>query len=144
MKERLIWSVFWALVVVFVVAVCAFVIPAFRESIMDLLFMAVFGVLLCALGIALIVLAVKQKVGGLFKKFLLLTGASAIGIPVGILLHNAVYGLFIYFFGADFWNGGDEPFFFIIGLIVCPLGFIVGVVGSIVLNVRRRRQPSVS
>ena len=71
----------------------------------------------------MIFFTVKEKVEGTLKKFLLLTGASAAGFLLFILLHNAIYGLFIYFFGAEFWNGGDEPFFFIMAVIVCPLGF---------------------
>ena len=91
-------------------------------------------------GIALIVLTVKRAEKGLLKKFLLTTGASVIGIPVFIILHNLVYGAFIHFFGEGFWNGGDEPFFFIMALIVCPLGFLVGFIGSIVLAVKKARQ----
>ncbi|MBA7485596.1 hypothetical protein ES707_21144 [subsurface metagenome] len=138
MKDRLIWSIFWALVGVFIIAVCAMAIPAFGELVMGLLFIAIAGAVFLVLGGVLIFLTVRQKVGGLIKKFLLLTGASAVGIPVSVFLHNAVYGLFIYFFGEGFWSGGDEPFFFIMGVIVCPLGFLVGVVGNIVLVIRRR------
>ena len=91
-------------------------------------------------GIVLIILTVKRVEKGLLKKFLLTTGASVIGIPVFIILHNLIYGAFIHFFGEGFWNGGDEPFFFIMAVIVCPLGFIVGFVGSIVLAVKKARQ----
>jgi len=89
--------------------------------------------------VALIVLTVREKVGGTLKKFFLLTGASSAGFFVSILLHNLVYGLFIHFFGEGFWNGGDEPVFFIMAIIVCPLGFLVGAVGSIVLGVKACR-----
>ena len=143
MKTKLLRSVFWALVGVFVVMVCIFAIPAARELLMGLLFIAVSGAIFGLLGIALIVFTVKQRMGGLVEKFLLLTGASAVGIPASIFLHNAVYGLFIHWFGADFWNGGDEPFFFVMAVIVCPLGFLVGVVGNIVLAVKHR-QPGVA
>ena len=143
MKTKLLRSVFWALVGVFVVMVCIFAIPAARELLMGLPFIVVSGAVFGLLGIALIVFTVKQRMGGLVEKFLLLTGASAVGIPASIFLHNAVYGLFIYWFGADFWNGGDEPFFFVMAVIVCPLGFLVGVVGNIVLAVKHR-QPGVA
>jgi len=147
MKGKLIWPIFWALIGIFVVVVCAFAIPAFRELVMGLPFLIVFGVVFGLLGVALIFLTVKQKVGGLFKKFLLLTGASTVGIPASIFLHNAIYGLFIYWFGAGFWDRigpGDEPFFFVMAIVVCPLGFLVGAVGSIVLTVRKNRQQSVA
>jgi len=142
-KTKLLRSVFWALVGVFVVMVCIFAIPAARELLMGLPFIVVSGAVFGLLGIALIVFTVKQRMGGLVEKFLLLTGASAVGIPASIFLHNAVYGLFIHWFGADFWNGGDEPFFFVMAVIVCPLGFLVGVVGNIVLAVKHR-QPGVA
>lgn len=59
-----------------------------------------------------------------------------------IYLHNFVYGLLIYWFGADFWDRiglADEPFFFLLGIIVCPIGFLIGAVGSIVLFIRERK-----
>jgi len=101
------------------------------------------GIVFFGLGVALIFLTVKEKVRGVSKKFLVLTGASAAGLPVSIVLHNAVYGLFIHFFGADFWDRiglGDEPFFFIMAIVVCPLGFLVGVVGSIVMGIKSSRR----
>lgn len=144
MENKLVRSIFWALVGVFVVVVCLFAIPAARELLMGELFLITAGVVLFLLGGALIFLTVKQKARGLSKKFLLLTGASAVGIPVSAVLHNFVYALFILWFGADFWHGGDEPFFFVMAIVVCPLGFLVGVVGSIVLAVRKDRQQSVA
>ena len=90
------------------------------------------------IGVPLIVLTIKRVEKGLLKIFLLTVGASLTGFPVFALLHNLVYGLFIHFFGADLWNGGDEPFFFILAVFICPLGFIVGAIGSIVLAIRGR------
>jgi len=141
-KGKLSWPIFRALVVAFIVVVCLFFIPAFRDllagpEVFLLPFAAFF-----LLGIALLVFTLREKVGGVLKKFFLLTGASAAGIFVSILLHNAIYGLFIYFFGADFWDRiglGDEPVFFIMAVIVCPVGFLVGAVGSIVLAIKNFR-----
>jgi hypothetical protein len=136
-------ATFWALVGIFVVIASVVVIPA-PVSIkrMILPFMAAFGIAFFLLGLGLIFLTLKQKVGGMQKKFLILTGASAAGIVVGILLHNLVYGLLIYWFGADFWDRiglGDEPFFFFLAIIVCPIGFLIGSVGSTVLFIKRRK-----
>ncbi len=139
MNGKLSWSIFWALVGAFIVIASMFLIPAFRDLMRgSLLFLSPI-VVFFLLGGALTFFTIKEKVGGMPKKFLLLTGASAVGFLLFILLHNAVYGLFIHFFGADFWNGGDEPFFFIMAVIVCPVGFLVGTVGSIVLAIRRYR-----
>jgi len=137
---KLSWSIFWALVGVFVVIASVFLIPAFRDLLRgSLLFFSPF-VVFFLLGGALIFFTVKEKVGGMPKKFLLLTGASAVGFLVFVFLHNAIYALFIYFFGAEFWNGGDEPVFFIMAIFVCPLGFLVGAVGSIILAIKKLRQ----
>ncbi len=139
------WPIFWALVGVFVVIVCLVsippFIPAFRGSIF-LWFLIISGSIFLLLGIALIVLTLREKVGGRLKGFFLLTGASSAGFFVSILLHNLVYGLFIHFFGADFWDRiglGDEPFFFIIAVLLCPIGFLVGAIGSIVLRAKNSR-----
>ena len=139
MKGRASWPLFWALIAVFVFVICLFLI----EPLNDLfggsgLFLAPFAVCFL-LAVALLVFTLREKVAGLLKSFFLLTAASAAGVFVFILLHNAVYGLFIHFFGEGFWNGGDEPVFFILAVIVCPLGFLVGAVGSIVLRIREVR-----
>jgi hypothetical protein len=140
-KGKASWPIFWALVGVFVVIVCLFFIEPFTDLLAGSeLFLTPFAVFFL-LGIALIVFTLREKVEGILKKFFLLTGASAVGVLVFILLHNAVYGLFIYFFGEGFWKGGDEPFFFIMGIIICPLGFLVGAIGSIVLRIREARSP---
>jgi len=141
-KGKISWSIFWALVGVFVVIASVFSIPAFRELLVGFIFLIISGAAFFSLGVALIVLTVKEKVGGMSKKFLILTGASAVGLPVFILLHNALYGLFIYWFGEGFWDRvglGDEPFFFFMAILVCPIGFLVGVVGSIVLAIKNKR-----
>ena len=148
MKRKLSWPIFWALIVVFIVLAISILIPraafapTFRGSLF-LWFFSISGAAFFLLGVALIFLTVKEKVGGMSKKFLILTGASAVGLPVFVLLHNAIYGLFIHFFGADFWEriglGGDEPVFFILATLVCPIGFLVGAVGSVVLAIKNKR-----
>jgi hypothetical protein len=91
------------------------------------------------LGIALIVLAVKANFTKISKAFFILTGASAIGIVLGAVLHNLVYALFIKLFGEGFWAGlGDEPVFFILSVIVCPIALLVGIIGSIVLIAKKK------
>ena len=130
MKGKLVWSVFWALVGVFVIVVSMIAIP---RPLMPFGFLpAIFLpaiVVFVLLGVALLFLTVKTKVGGILKKFLLLTGASAVGLPVFVLLHNVVSGLF----------NIEEPVFFIMAIFVCPIGFLVGAVGTIVLAVKSKQ-----
>ena len=133
MKKFLIPIIFWILVGIFVLVISTFFIPAIREVLQGPPFLALF-VVFFLLGIVLIFLTIKEKIERILKKFLILTGASAIGFFVFVLLHNAVYGLF----------GVEEPFFFILAVIVCPIGFLVGVVGSIVLFLKKRNKLSPS
>ena len=130
MKGKLIWSIFWALVGVFVIVVSMMFIPPLGSYQMRFNSFAAWPVL-AGLGVTLLVLTVKTKVGGILKKFLLLTGASAVGLPVFVILHNVVSGLF----------NTEEPVFFILATIVCPIGFLVGAVGTIVLAIKTK--PSV-
>ncbi len=127
MKGKLIWSIFRALVGVFIIAVGIMVIRPLLHGIY-LLVLLPFITVFFLLGVTLIVLTVKTKVGGMLKKFLLLTGASAVGLLVFAILHNLVSALF----------NIEEAVFFIIATIVCPIGFLVGVVGSIVLAAKTK------
>jgi len=75
----------------------------------------------------------------MLKTFLLVAGISLGAFIISFVLHNAIYGLFIHFFGADFWDRigiSDEPVFFVIAVIICPLAFAVGFVGSVVIFVK--------
>jgi hypothetical protein len=67
-----------------------------------------------------------------------LAGASAAAIPVCALLHNVVYGLFLWWFGEGFWerHGADEPVFFLLAVVVCPALFLIGAVGSIAFFIK--------
>jgi quinol-cytochrome oxidoreductase complex cytochrome b subunit len=132
-KGKLSWSIFWALVGIFVVIASAFFIaafvPAFRGSIF-LGFIAIYSVIFFLLGVALIFLTIKEKVRGMPKKFLLLTGASAAGFLVFALIHNILLHPLL---------GYCEPVTFVITNFVCPIGFLVGAVGSIVLGIKQSR-----
>lgn len=145
MKRKVNQSIFWALIAVFVVLVIIMMTPAgaFIRTLGGSWFLwlfSIFGAAFFLLGVALIYFTVKEKVKGISKKFLLLTGASAVGLPVFAALHNLVYALLILWFGEDFWGpGGDEPVFFTLAIIVCPLGFLTGAIGTVVLTIKNKR-----
>jgi len=135
MKGKLIWSVFWALVGIPVLIVIVLVgtrFPPFGQLVggFAVNLVPAVGLVFIGLGVTLIILTVKTRDGGMLKKFLLVTGASAVGLPVFGILHNVVSALL----------NTEEPVFFIIAIIVCPIGFIVGAIGSIVLAIKRNRQ----
>ena len=69
----------------------------------------------------------------------MLTGLSAVGIPVFAVLHNLVYALLVLLFGEEFRDsGGDEPVFFILAVIVCPAVFLIGATTGTVLLLKGR------
>lgn len=134
MKRFSITTIFWALVVVFVIIIgnMTFIPSLFPETLKAYIIPIMFASWLVSfiLGLALIALTVKKKVEGWLKKFLLLTGASAAGFPLFVVLHNLVSAL----------SGIEEPFFFILAAIVCPLGFLVGAIGTIALFLKKRKK----
>ena len=113
-------TLFCALLANFAIIVSMFVIPLLRKGFF--IWIGAFFVL----GLALVVMAVKQKVEGRLKFFLVLTGASAAAFVASVLIHNLINVLFI------------GPVFFFIAILVCPIAFLVGAVGSIILLIRRR------
>lgn len=139
MKSRVSWPLFWALIAVFILIVCFFLIEPFNELLQGSeLFLSPF-IVFFLLGIALLVFTLREKAGGLLKLFFLLTAASATGVLVFVLLHNGFYALAMV---ADHIPVLDvvleflHAASFIIAIIVCPLGFLAGAVGSVVLRAR--------
>lgn len=65
----------------------------------------------------------------LFKTFMLIAGISLGALVISIFLHNAISALAMHFLGIEF----EEPVFFIVATIICPLGLAVGVIGSLVM-----------
>jgi hypothetical protein len=98
-------------------------------------------VVLSLLGIALIVLAARARFTKISKAFFILTGSAAAGMGISIVLHNLVFGVLIKLLGEGFWESasiGDEPVFFILATIICPLALLVGIIGSIILIARKK------
>ena len=74
----------------------------------------------------------------MLKRFLLVAGISLGVFIISVFLHNAIYGLFIHFFGEDFWDRvglGDEPVFFFIA-IISAFSFAVGLIGGLVIFIK--------
>lgn len=129
-------KIFYTLLIIFILIVCYFVISDFIDVKRPFfLILAALALAFLVLGGVLIYYTLKLKVKGKLKIFLLLTGGSATGFLVCVILHNLVYALFILLFGADFWTKisiPDEPLFFILAFLVCPILFLIGVIGSII------------
>ncbi len=125
MKGKLIWSIFWLLVVDFMVCVLGF-IPAVARLMMGAGFALVFA-LFILLGIALIVLTVRGKVAGLLGKSLILTGAVPVAVVI-IFVLGEIIGSII--------PGARQIGNYVLYVIMAV--FLVGVVGSIVLAIKNK------
>lgn len=142
-KCFLLTTVFWTLIVSFFIEMSYLFIPmdlTLKRSLWP--FFVILSIISFFLGVALIFLTLKEKIKGWLKNFLLLMGISIIGMPVSVILHNLIYGLFIYLFGQGFWekiNLSDEPVFFILAVIVFPIGFLIGITGSIAVLSKQKK-----
>ena len=123
----LLSSLFWALVAIFIIVLGVVLALNLDLPLRDYgkyIFPTVLSVFLL-LSIALLVVAIRERVRKMLKVFLILTAASALGIAVGIMLENFLTGTY------------GEGIFLVIGVIIAPIGFLVGLIGSIVLFVKR-------
>jgi hypothetical protein len=119
-----IWVVFWILVLDFMVLLVNATIPAAAQWSNKYMFIAILVfALFLLLGIALLLLTLTGKVGGLLKKFLILTASAPIAIPIGFVVLEAVPPVIA---NIVFW--------------AIVIAFLVGVVGSIVLARRQGKQ----
>jgi hypothetical protein len=135
---RALTIVFWALVAAFLALVLIILLP----DVLDFswpLFLPLLA--LCfLLGLALLVLAVRWKQRTLLRTFWILVGASTAGAALGSVLHNAFFALATVTSERPVLNGAMEVLevaFFVFATLLCPLAFLVGTVGAIVLLVRR-------
>ncbi|HUT18078.1 MAG TPA: hypothetical protein VM366_02880 [Anaerolineae bacterium] len=130
--------VFWALVAAFALMLLTMLLPIMRRF-MRPVFLPLMA--LCfLLGLALLVLALRWRQVGLLRTFWILTGASTTGLAVGSVLHNAFYGLGTV---TGKWPilyaamQGLEVAFFVLAVLICPVAFLVGTIGAVVVIVRR-------
>jgi hypothetical protein len=139
MNRKLIWSIFWAFIGVLVIAIIMLfvlgdlLVGEDNPTLMGYIFFISVGVVLTGLGVTLLVLTAKAKMRVGLKKFLILTEASLVGFPVFVLLHNAVSGLL----------NTEEAVFFILAVPVCPLVFLVGIVGTITIVLKSKNTTTI-
>jgi len=134
--------VFLALIANFLLILGQFFVPAISEFFEGSLFFLLPFVVFCSLGGLLVFLTIKRKVRGNLRKFLLLTGFSAVGFLVFSILHNLFYALEIVakkFFLLAFLFGFLHGAFFIIAVLACPLGFLAGLAGGIFTFLKKKR-----
>jgi hypothetical protein len=144
MKSRLYIStlvIFWIIVAAFILLLASMLLDMYSPFRSFIWIGLPSYALLSLLGIALIVLAVRAKLTKISKAFFILTGSAATGTGISMVLHNLLFGLFILLFGEGFWERigvGDEPVFFILAVIVCPLALLIGIIGGIIVIARKK------
>jgi len=93
-------------------------------------------ILFAIVGTGLVVVTYNWKITGKEKLFLLLSGYSAAGFVIGVVLHNLFYALGTITVDLailnKLWNileGG----FFLVAVIICPICLLAGIIGSLLL-----------
>jgi len=134
--------IFWTLIGVFFIILCQFFIPVFRDLFRDSKLFLVPMAIFCLLGLALLITSLKEKTEAKLKKFLILTGASATGLFVFVILHNVFYALSTITgenLIINYFVEGLHIIFFLGAIFVCPIGFLIGATGSIIFLIKKNR-----
>jgi len=134
-------ALFWAQIAVFVIILGTMLLP-FLRTFVRFAFLPLMSVCFIV-GLVSLILSVRTKPTDALKRFLTLTGASSTGFVVSSVLHNVFYGLATLTGDRSivrYTMKGLEVTFFIIAVFVCPVCFIVGTVGVIVILLRSDRR----
>ncbi|MBU2592654.1 MAG: hypothetical protein ABH867_04705 [Patescibacteria group bacterium] len=139
-KKRVIPIVLFGLTASFLVVLTSFFFPAFRQLIQGTAFMVIL-ILIFLLGLLLLFLVLRQKVKQPLRKFLLLTSIGAVGFFGGAFLHNFFYGLGVLFNNIPVLGFLMELLhvaFFLISILVSPVIFLIGLIGSLIIFLRKK------
>jgi len=140
--NKSILSTFIALLITFLIIVGELFIPPVRNLFTGSALFLIPIIIFSLLGLCLLVLVLKSTLIGRLKKFLILTSLTSLAFFVSIFLHNGFYALgevlghiniLQYLFAAL------NIIFFLIAVFVCPLAFLVGLIGSLVLLITKRK-----
>ena len=142
MKKSLIIT-FYALILFFLLILGEIFIPTIRELFRGSLFFLAPFIIFSLLGVLLISLILKQDIQEKLRKYLLLTGISATSFFIFVFLHNIFYAL------AEISSNITilkypmkvlEGIFFITAIFICPLMFLIGAIGSIIIFIKIRKE----
>jgi len=142
MKKSLIIT-FYTLILFFLLILGEIFVPMIRELFRGSLFFLVPFVIFSLLGILLVFLVLKQDIQGKLRKYLSLTGISAISFFIFVFLHNVFYGLGMIASNITLLKKVMEilhTIFFIIAILVCPLMFLTGVISSIIILIKIKKK----
>ena len=145
-KPNVVTTIFWLLILDLVILIAIMSIDSIRDIFRDYmqyifpLLAGIFGVL----GIILWISAKKKITEKKLRRFLILTGVCAIGFFAFTLLHNVFYGIntvISHLTVLSYIVSALEIIFFLISIFICPPGFLIGVIGSIILLHKKHSQP---
>jgi hypothetical protein len=130
-REKYLNITIYSSIVIFFLILSFFFIP-FSDSLRSKLFIfaGILGLIFLILGILLLIFSRKEK--GLLKRYLTITGISAISPLISVILHNLLYALSLIFENLEGILGVLGGAFFIWGLVGAPILYIVGMVGVVV------------
>ena len=124
-------KLFYSEITIFILIISYFLISSkYDLARVFFLILAALGLTFLILGIILTIKARKEK--GKLRIFLMISGISAVAPFLGTILHNLFYGLAITFQNLRFLFEALHATFFIISLLIAPMLFIIGIIGSIV------------
>ena len=135
--SRIIKIIIFVLTGIFIFIVTVIATDSVRDVGLFLTAGSVFAYFL--LGLTLLILTLKRKIKGKLGKFLLLTVGSSMAFLISVLLHNLLYAgavLASNIKWLHFLLKILHARFFLIGVIVCPLVFLVGIVGSLLYYIK--------
>ena len=92
------------------------------------------GILLSFLSSVLFILAFTYNCHKA-KPYVLLAVISLVGFVIGILLSNILEGI-----GKETFLEKIGVFFFLLAIFICPAGILIGIVGSLVQSIKRKRE----
>ena len=98
-----------------------------------------------AAGVGLIITTYKEKISGKRKLFLLFSGFSSAGFLLGVVLHNLLYALSTITENFVILNkiiNFFEVASFLAATMICPVGFIVGMVGTLIILKKSQSEKS--
>lgn len=138
---RLFLITFYLLIFSFILVVSEIFVPIVRNLFTGSIFFLVPIIVFSLLGLFLILFVTKENINKVLKKYLILTGVSALSFFISVLLHNLFYSLSIVT-GQVVWLSYlmkifDIGFFFIT-LFACPIGFLIGTTVSVIIIFRER------
>jgi hypothetical protein len=98
--------------------------------------MFVLWILLAVAGLGLVIFTYRLKAAGKVRVFLLVSGFSSVGFLVGVVLHNLLYALAMLAENLMVIHtilNVLEAAAFMAAVILCPIGLLVGIIGTLIL-----------